>query len=492
MLRFLNIALLLIVSLLCKESFAQYLNADEYLYVLKSNLQKLNYSEHEVLSFCEDISFSNLSPESDLVEIGNEGYSFNNVSYDLYFNLQSLDYITKCKMLFAMSDFRSKLMFPNTHLDSLKNLEFLPFLISVCDKNYNNSSTAYGFWALQFMPALRYGLQIDTCYDERLSFEKSSLAAGSYLINLHQNFNYWNYSILAYICGPTALRKAMINSENFDEVLEKIDKNYNNYFYYYLAIVKWFNENEILNPAFILADEFPEKETVIIKDRFHFGQISEVLDINLDLLKQMNPLFVGSVIDGRKHEKNIYLPSGKKLKFEESKDSILHFKDSLYFPVYVATNFYDKSNSSFVSVKLGKDFEEIKYTIKSGDNLGSIAQKFGVKISEIQEWNNIKGTNIYAGKIVSIWVKKVNNTANISSETKPNNPTTVTKENNIKIFDAKQYDLVETIVVQKGDSFYKIAKNYSWASAEDIMLWNGISDASKLQVGQSLKIYKKK
>ncbi|NLB87260.1 MAG: LysM peptidoglycan-binding domain-containing protein, partial [Bacteroidales bacterium] len=46
--------------------------------------------------------------------------------------------------------------------------------------------------------------------------------------------------------------------------------------------------------------------------------------------------------------------------------------------------------------------------------------------------------------------------------------------------------------IEKGDSLYKISQNYSWASAEDIMYWNGINDASKLQIGQKLQIYKKK
>ncbi|PLX07830.1 MAG: hypothetical protein C0596_08790 [Marinilabiliales bacterium] len=61
-----------------------------------------------------------------------------------------------------------------------------------------------------------------------------------------------------------------------------------------------------------------------------------------------------------------------------------------------------------------------------------------------------------------------------------------------KHFSMRDYDFIETYEIQPGDSPYGIALNYDWASAEDIMFWNGISDTSKLQVGQKLKIFKKK
>ena len=57
---------------------------------------------------------------------------------------------------------------------------------------------------------------------------------------------------------------------------------------------------------------------------------------------------------------------------------------------------------------------------------------------------------------------------------------------------AKDYTLVETYTVKSGDNPYNIAKRYSWATADEILKWNNISAPSKLQIGQKLKIYKKK
>jgi len=218
--------------------------------------------------------------------------------------------------------------------------------------------------------------------------------------------------------------------------------------------------------------------------------------LDVQELLDLNPLFTGKVIDGRCRPKAIYLPLSYAEKYYLYKDSILHFNDSIYFPKYeieiseepVYSYGYNTNN---VSVSPGDDFEEIKHSVVTGDNLGFIAEKYHVKVSDLQDWNNISGTTIYVGQIVSVWVKKgtVSNYTNKAPEEKKKESfTDIVKlpEPEKKAFNSKEYTLVETYVVKSGDSPYKIALDYSWATAEDIMLWNDISDPSKLQVGQKL------
>ena len=47
--------------------------------------------------------------------------------------------------------------------------------------------------------------------------------------------------------------------------------------------------------------------------------------------------------------------------------------------------------------------QAIKYTIKQGDNLSSIADQFGVTVDDIVKTNNIEDPNqIYAGQVITI------------------------------------------------------------------------------------------
>ena len=104
------------------------------------------------------------------------------------------------------------------------------------------------------------------------------------------------------------------------------------------------------------------------------------------------------------------------------------------------------------------------HTIKSGESLGKIAQKYNISVSNLKSWNNIKGNNIIAGKKLKIYSDKK---VIAKTESKSNNDGTYT--------------------VKSGDSLYSIAKQFPGISAEDIKKWNDIS-SDNIQPGMKLKI----
>jgi membrane-bound lytic murein transglycosylase D len=50
--------------------------------------------------------------------------------------------------------------------------------------------------------------------------------------------------------------------------------------------------------------------------------------------------------------------------------------------------------------------KSIRYKVKTGDNLGKIATKFGVRVSDLKSWNKLKTSNINAGQMLNIFSKK--------------------------------------------------------------------------------------
>ena len=89
-------------------------------------------------------------------------------------------------------------------------LRFLPYALSGMKADYQNGDRC-GYWALPSLVGMHYGLQIDESHDERLSVEASTLAALNYLNDLHNKYNDWWYSILAYANSPTSLSHALIH-----------------------------------------------------------------------------------------------------------------------------------------------------------------------------------------------------------------------------------------------------------------------------------------
>lgn len=102
------------------------------------------------------------------------------------------------------------------------------------------------------------------------------------------------------------------------------------------------------------------------------------------------------------------------------------------------------------------------YTVKSGDNLGSIAQKFGMTLAQIVSLNNISDPNkIRVGQVLKVYAT--------SSGGETSKPTT-------------------TYIVKAGDSLSSIAQRHGMTLAQIVAL-NNISDPNKIQVGQVLKVY---
>ena len=118
------------------------------------------------------------------------------------------------------------------------------------------------------------------------------------------------------------------------------------------------------------------------------------------------------------------------------------------------------------------------YKIKSGENLGLIAGKFNVSISNLKKWNNISGTNIKAGdKLVIYSNKKITVSSTNQKKSVP------TEKYNKK----KKGKIVKYTVVS-GDTLWNIAKKYN-ISVDNLKKLNGLSNSS-IKPGMILKVRK--
>ena len=133
------------------------------------------------------------------------------------------------------------------------------------------------------------------------------------------------------------------------------------------------------------------------------------------------------------------------------------------------------------------------YKVRKGDNLGSIAAKYDVSVSDIKEWNKLKKNAISSGKILKIMttervVSKVRK--EIKSDKKPvetKNEVVVSNEvKSDKNNTSEASKTPEYYVIQKGDNLGNIAKKYG-VTVEDLKQWNNLLDVN-VQLGFQLKI----
>ena len=120
--------------------------------------------------------------------------------------------------------------------------------------------------------------------------------------------------------------------------------------------------------------------------------------------------------------------------------------------------------------------DNVEYIVKKGDNLGSISKKFGSSFVDLRQWNNLKGNTIAVGSSLIV--------AKSEMATESNEPRTFTKKDNL--VSASKNNAVN-YYVKKGDSLYSIAKKYPGVTISDIKKWNDLS-AEDLKPGMKLKI----
>ncbi len=108
-----------------------------------------------------------------------------------------------------------------------------------------------------------------------------------------------------------------------------------------------------------------------------------------------------------------------------------------------------------------------KYKVKRGDNLGEISKKFDVTIAQLRAWNNLKGNKIAAGQVLSIKNTEVTSSYGDNNKKRSSN--------------------VISYSIKKGDTIGEIADNFG-VSINDIKKWNNLTN-NNIVAGQNLNIY---
>jgi membrane-bound lytic murein transglycosylase D len=110
-----------------------------------------------------------------------------------------------------------------------------------------------------------------------------------------------------------------------------------------------------------------------------------------------------------------------------------------------------------------------KYKIKSGDNLGSIAKKYGVAIEDLRKWNGFTSSSIQAGQIIEVLIEGNGSPSSLATA----NDTGKNKKG-------------VTYTVRRGDTLEKIASTFR-VTIEQLRNWNKLR-SSKIVIGQELLI----
>lgn len=277
-------------------------------------------------------------------------------------------------------------------------LKYLPVIESGLNPNAVSKMGAAGLWQFMYSTGKMYGLQINSLTDERRDPVKSTEAAAKFLKSLYDMFGDWNLAIAAYNCGPGNVRKAIArsgNSKDFWKIYYHLPRETRSYVPIFIAAnyVMVYHEEHGICPADV---EFPMVcDTFLIQENMHFKQISKVCNIPIETLKKTNPHFRSDVAHGSsKNAGVLYLPAEYTSTFIQWQDSIPNYKRKELLDSKISAKPYNPYRANG---------EAVVYRVRSGDNLYNIARKYGVTVSKLKSWNNLKSDMLQIGQRLIIY-----------------------------------------------------------------------------------------
>ena len=222
-------------------------------------------------------------------------------------------------------------------------LKYLPIIESALNPKAVSRVGATGLWQFMLSTGKQYGLQVNSLVDERRDPVKSSYAAARYLSDLYKIFGDWNLVIAAYNCGPANINKAIHRANGTTKGQDQTANGQQlnkDYWHIYPYLPK---ETRGYVPAFIAANyimtyysqhnicpmttRLPAKtDTIMVNRNIHLEQVAEVVGINIDLLRSLNPMYRRDIVPGATELSPIRLPQTEVGRFIDLQDSICNYR----------------------------------------------------------------------------------------------------------------------------------------------------------------------
>jgi len=276
-------------------------------------------------------------------------------------------------------------------------LKFLSVIESALQPTAVSRAGAVGLWQFMLPTGRQYRLEINSMVDERRSPVASTRAACLYLKDLYRIFGDWTLVLAAYNYGPgnitKALQRAGSGATTYWDIYPYLPRETRDYIPAFVALtyIYHFYKDYGIRP-------FPSPlplatDTVMVNGHLRLGQLSDTLNIPLDMLRLLNPQYRQDAVPATVRPYPLVLPQEEITRF-------LSIEDALCAEL-------PQSGSESGGGRTGDDYKPqppatVAYRVKKGDTLGAIAKRHGTTVTKIMKQNRLSNSMLKIGQVLRI------------------------------------------------------------------------------------------
>jgi len=375
-----------------------------------------------------------------------------------------------------------------------------------------------GMWQFDAWRGQYYGLRQNWWIDERSDPEKSTRAAARHLKDLYNQFGDWFLAMAAYNTGPGNVERAIERTGFADywELVKRGTLHPDTVSYVPMILAMAIVSKDPAKYGFDITPEPPVPvDKVQIDSAIDLRLAAELLDIELADLKEINPHVRRLTTPRNDPEFTLYLPAGSREKFFQEIASIpeemrvtwrMHRVEEGETLSVIAKKYHttpsaiSQANNLADGQRIQADGKliipmapgrgrasaesaqssAVRYTMRRGDTIASVANEFEVTIAQIRRWNQLSSkSKLRPGRVLVIYppgfVAQVEQKKHgLKSATNTNK----SRESSTRVIHQ----------VKKGETLFAIAANYK-IPIDSIRDWNKLSQSENLKAGDKLTIY---
>jgi membrane-bound lytic murein transglycosylase D len=402
-------------------------------------------------------------------------------------------------------------------------MKYLAIVESALNPSAGSPAGAKGMWQFMYGTGKVYNLKVSSLVDDRFDPFKATEAACKHMNDLYNMYQDWYLVLAAYNSGAGTVNRAIRRAggvKDYWAIWPFLPKETRGYVPAFIAVnyvMSYSSEHNIypISPGIIANGT----DTVTVTEVVSFDQLNEMLGIQMRDLKFFNPQYKREIIPATCEKPYILrIPTNYVGDFINNETELYAFKtkkgvekyklleevekvsDQSVHVVRKGENLGGIAKKYNVSVNQLKSWNNLKgltihpgqkltlynsgapmaqvnkapvkrstssthHTVKSGETLGIIADKYKCNVTDLQEWNSLRSTKLQIGQQLKVY------------------PPTEEKAQKGEVKGKFIYHTVKA-----GDTLWDIARAYDGVTVDQIKKLNNLSKNSKLQIGQKLKV----